>query len=273
MTALVLLDHAAGDIKQGSRSAIAAASQLGVEVHVLVAGADVAAAAAAAARIAGVARVHTAEDALYAHALAEPLAALIAELAADHSHILAAATATGKNVLPRVAALLDVQPISDIVAVEGADTFVRPIYAGSALATVRSSDAIRVITVRASAFEPARGGRWRGHDRGRDRGCWRRRAGPLALRLGRAQPECTRPELAAARVVVSGGRGMGSGENFCAARSDRRQTRGRGRRLARGGRQRLRAERLPGGPDRQDRGPRALSWRSASRARSSISPA
>ena len=210
MTALVLLDHEAGRIKQSSRSAIAAAARLGVDVHVLVAGDDVAAAAAEAARIAGVGRVHTAEGALYAHALAEPLAALIVTLAPHHSHILAAATATGKNVLPRVAALLDVQPISDIVSVESADTFVRPIYAGSALATVRSSDAIRVITVRASAFDPApaEGG-----------------AAPIEAVAPAADPglsrfvseelsQSARPELAGARVVVSGGRGMGSGESF-----------------------------------------------------------
>ena len=210
MTALVLLDHEAGAIKQPSRSAVAAATRLGVEVHVLVAGGDVATAAAAAASIAGVARVHTAEGELYAHALAEPLAALIVALAADHTHILAAATATGKNVLPRVAALLDVQPISDIVAVEGADTFVRPIYAGNALATVRSSDAIRVITVRASAFDPApaEGGTATieavapGADPGLSRF--------VSAELSRSE----RPELAAARVVISGGRGMGSGENF-----------------------------------------------------------
>ena len=210
MTALVLLDHEAGRIKQSSRSAIAAAARLGVDVHVLVTGDDVAAAAAEAARIAGVGRVHTAEGALYAHALAEPLAALIVTLAPHHSHILAAATATGKNVLPRVAALLDVQPISDIVSVESADTFVRPIYAGSALATVRSSDAIRVITVRASAFDPApaEGG-----------------AAPIEAVAPAADPglsrfvseelsQSARPELAGARVVVSGGRGMGSGESF-----------------------------------------------------------
>ncbi len=216
MTALVLLDHEAGLIKQSSRSAIAAAARLGMEVHVLVAGgADVGQAAAAAASIAGVTRVHTAEDELYAHALAEPLAALIVSLAADHTHILAAATATGKNVLPRVAALLDVQPISDITAVESADTFVRPIYAGNALATVRSSDATRVITVRASAFDPApaEGGSATietvasAADPNSDgRGLSRF----VSAELSRSE----RPELAAARVVVSGGRGMGSGENF-----------------------------------------------------------
>ncbi len=210
MTALVLLDHEAGAIKLPSRAAIAAATQLGVEVHVLVVGGDVAAAAAAAASIAGVAKVHTAEGALYAHALAEPLAALIVGLAGDHTHILAAATATGKNVLPRVAALLDVQPISDIVAVEGADTFVRPIYAGNALATVRSSDATRVITVRASAFDPApaEGGTAtiEAVTPAADPGLSRF----VSAELSRSE----RPELAAARVVISGGRGMGSGENF-----------------------------------------------------------
>ena len=219
MTALVLLDHEAGRVKQGSRSAIAAAARLGTPVHVLLAGegADLAAAAAAAARIGGVAAVHTAEAPGYAHPLAEPLAALLAELAADHTHILAAATAVGKNVLPRVAALLDVQPISDITAVESADTFVRPIYAGNALATVRSTDAIRVITVRASAFEPApEGGNAEAGGAAPIRSVTPPApADPPPSRFVSAElSQSARPELTAAGVVVSGGRGMGSGENF-----------------------------------------------------------
>ena len=152
MTALVLIDHEAGAIKQATRSAIAAATQLG-EVHALVAGSDAATVASAAAQIAGVAKVLVAADAAYDHALAEPLAALIVSLAGGYSHILAAATSVGKNVLPRVAALLDAQPLSEIVAVIDADTFVRPIYAGNALATVKSSDAKKVITVRATNFD------------------------------------------------------------------------------------------------------------------------
>ncbi len=209
MSALVLLDHDAGGIKQPSRSAIAAAAALG-PVDVLVAGSEVGAAARAATAIPGVAKVLVADSAVYANALAEPLAALIVGLAGGYSHILAAATATGKNVLPRVAALLDVQPISDVMSVESADVFVRPIYAGNALATVRSADATKVITVRASAFDPApaEGGSAEivAVDAAGDPGLSRFVSSELS--------KSERPELTAARVVVSGGRGMGSGENF-----------------------------------------------------------
>ncbi len=209
MNALVLLDHDAGGIKQPSRSAIAAAAALG-PIDVLVAGVGVEAAAKAASGISGVAKVLVADSAVYANALAEPLSALIVGLAGGYSHILAAATATGKNVLPRVAALLDVQPISDVMAVESADVFVRPIYAGNALATVRSADATKVITVRASAFDPApaEGGSAEivAVDEAADPGLSRFVSSELS--------KSERPELTAARVVVSGGRGMGSGENF-----------------------------------------------------------
>jgi electron transfer flavoprotein alpha subunit len=209
MTALVLLDHDHGAIKQPSRSAIAAAQKLG-EVHVLVAGADAEAAGKAAGSVAGVTKVLVASSDVYDHALAEPMAALIISLAGDYSHILAAATATGKNVLPRVAAHLDVQPISDITEVVSDDTFVRPIYAGNALATVRSSDATKVITVRASAFDPApeQGG-------AAETVAVAAAADPGLSRFVSAElSQSERPELTAARVVVSGGRGMGSGENF-----------------------------------------------------------
>ena len=214
MKALVLLEHDAHGIKQPSRSAVAAAAQLGGEVHALVAGESVGAAAAAAAKLPGIGKVHVADDPRYGHALAEPLAALIASLAGHHTHLLAASTAVGKNVMPRAAALLDVQPISDISGVVDAETFVRPIYAGNALATVRSSDRIKVITVRAASFDPvpAEGGE--------------AAAEPVAP--GEAPAEATgrsrfvsaelstseRPELTAARVVISGGRGMASGDNF-----------------------------------------------------------
>ena len=154
MKVLVLLEHDAHGIKQPSRSAVAAAQKLGGEVHALVAGQGIGAAAEAAAKLPGIVRVHVADDARYAHALAEPLAALVASLAADHTHLLAASTAVGKNVMPRAAALLDVQPVSDISDVVDPDTFVRPIFAGNALATVRSSDRLKVITVRAASFDP-----------------------------------------------------------------------------------------------------------------------
>ncbi len=212
MAALVLLEFDAGlnAIKQPSRSAVAAALKLGGDVHVLVAGDDVGAAAEAAAKLPGIGKVHKAQGPAYAHAMAEPLAALLVGLAGHHDHILAAATAVGKNVLPRVAALLDVQPISDIAGVESADTFIRPIYAGNALATVQSSDKVKVITVRAASFDPvaAEGG----HASIEDVAV---ADAPDGSRyVGSELSKSERPELTAARVVVSGGRGMGNGENF-----------------------------------------------------------
>ena len=211
MTSLVLLDHEAGAIKQPSRSAVAAAAQLG-EVHVLVAGHGVDAAAAAAAKLPGVAKVHKADSPLYEHALAEPLAALLVSMAPHHSHLVAASSTVGKNVMPRVAALLDVQPISDISGIIDADTFVRPIYAGNALATVRSSDARKVLTVRAASFDPvaAEGGSAPIEDMAAEDA-----AGPVLSRFVSAElSRSERPELTAARVVISGGRGMQTGENF-----------------------------------------------------------
>src|SRR5271165_3195238 len=153
MTSLVLLEFDASGIKQPSRSAVAAATALG-EVHVLVAGIGLAGASAAAARMPGVTKVLVADNPGLDHLLAEPTAALLVALAPAYTHILAATTAVGRDVLPRVAALLDLQPISDIAAVEDADTFVRPIYAGNGMATVRSSDAKKIITVRAASFDP-----------------------------------------------------------------------------------------------------------------------
>ena len=211
MTSLVLLDHEAGAIKQPSRSAVAAAAQLG-EVHVLVAGHGVDAAAAAAAKLPGVAKVHKADSPLYEHALAEPLAALLVSMAPHHSHLVAASSTVGKNVMPRVAALLDVQPISDISGIIDADTFVRPIYAGNALATVRSSDARKVLTVRAASFDPvaAEGGSAPIEDMAAEDA-----TGPVLSRFVSAElSRSERPELTAARVVISGGRGMQTGENF-----------------------------------------------------------
>ena len=209
MASLVLLDHDVNGIKQPSRSAVAAASKLG-EVHVLVTGQGMDAAAAAAAKLPGVAKVHVADGPAYAHSLAEPLAALLVSMAAHHDHLFAASTATGKNVMPRVAALLDVQPISDISDVIDADTFVRPIYAGNAMATVKSSDLKKVITVRAASFDPV----------GTAGGTATIEAvstadAPHTSRFVSAElSKSERPELTAARIVVSGGRGMQNGENF-----------------------------------------------------------
>ena len=209
MTALVLLDHDGSTIKQPARSAVAAALQLG-EVHALVAGHGARAAAEAAARLPGVAKVLYADNGAYAHGLAEPLADLLVALAPGYSHLLAAATAAGKNVMPRVAALLDAQPISDVAGVVDADTFVRPIYAGNALATVRSSDAKKVITVRAASFDPVatEGGNASVEDAPAV-------AVPALSRFVSSElSRSERPELTAARVVISGGRGMQNGENF-----------------------------------------------------------
>jgi electron transfer flavoprotein alpha subunit len=210
MTSLVVLDFDATGIKQPSRSAIAAAHKLGGELHALVAGANVAAIAEAAAKLPGLSKILVADDAAYANALAEPLSALIVSLAGDYAHIFAAATAVGKNVLPRVAALLDVQQISDISDVIDADTFVRPIYAGNALATVKSSDAKKIITVRASSFDPvaAEGGS----------ASIEKITGPADAQKSRyvsaELSKSERPELTAAKIIVSGGRGMQNGENF-----------------------------------------------------------
>jgi electron transfer flavoprotein alpha subunit len=198
MAVLVLIDHENGLLKQPSRSAIAAAAKLG-EVHALVAGHDdVTASAHAAAQLPGVTKVLKVESEAYAHALAEPLAALLVNLAPHYSHLLAAATAVGKNVMPRLAALLDVQPISDISDVIDADTFVRPIYAGNALATVKSSDSKKVITVRAASFDPVAptGGSATIED------------------VAEAGNTGISRFVSAARVVISGGRGMQNGENF-----------------------------------------------------------
>ncbi|NYZ17305.1 electron transfer flavoprotein subunit alpha/FixB family protein [Azospirillum sp. RWY-5-1] len=207
---LVLAEHDGAALKPATLHTVAAASKIGGSVHVLVAGSGAQAAADAAAKVVGVSKVLLADDAAYAHALAEPLAALIVALAPGYGHILAPATATGKNVLPRVAALLDVAQVSDILSVEGPDTFTRPIYAGNAIATVTSADRVKVITVRTTAFEaaPAEGG-----------------SAPVEAVAAAGDPglskfvsaelsKSERPELTAARVVVSGGRGMQSGDNF-----------------------------------------------------------
>ncbi|SDG67442.1 electron transfer flavoprotein subunit alpha/FixB family protein [Roseospirillum parvum] len=214
MSVLVLAEHDNAALKPVTLSTVAAALEIaqrsGGEVTVLVAGENAAPVAEAAGRIAGVAKVLHAEAAHYAHPLAEPLADLIAANLDGVSHVLAPATTTGKNVLPRVAALKDVAQISEIVGVVDGDTFQRPIYAGNAIATVKSADALKVITVRATAFDPApaEGGSAAVETLApaADPG--------LSGFVGQELSKSERPELTAARVVVSGGRGMGSGENF-----------------------------------------------------------
>jgi electron transfer flavoprotein alpha subunit len=207
MAVLVLADHDGSAVTQPTRSAVAAASQLG-EVHVLALGAR--GGADAAARLPGVAKVLHADAEPLAKGLAEPVAALLVAMAPGYTHLLAPASAAGKNVMPRVAALLDVQVLSDIAGVVDADTFVRPIYAGNALATVKSGDAKKVITVRAASFDPvaAEGGSApvEAAPTAADPG--------LSAFVGAEIAKSERPELTAARIVVSGGRAMGSADNF-----------------------------------------------------------
>ena len=210
MSILVIAEHDNRQLKAATLNTLAAAIQLGSDIHVLVAGSDCAAVATQVAGLAGVTRVLLAEAAHYAAQTAENLAALVVANAAPYGHILAPATTFGKNVTPRIAALLDVAQISDIVRVESADTFVRPIYAGNALATVHSSDRVKVITVRATAF-PALAANGNAAPVAPLAA-----AGDLAMAtlVGRELTQSARPELGAAKVIVSGGRGLGSGENF-----------------------------------------------------------
>ncbi|MFM8756909.1 MAG: electron transfer flavoprotein subunit alpha/FixB family protein [Limnohabitans sp.] len=210
MTVLVIAEHDNAAIKGATLNTVTAAVACGGEVHVLVAGHNAAAAAQAAAQIAGVSKVIHADSEALAHGLAENVAAQVLAIAADYSHILFAATAGGKNVAPRVAARLDVAQISDITKVESPDTFERPIYAGNAMATVQSLDAIKVITVRTTGFDAAAA-----------------RGGSAAVQSATAQADSgksryvgseiarnDRPELTAAKIIVSGGRALGSAEKF-----------------------------------------------------------
>jgi electron transfer flavoprotein alpha subunit len=210
MAILVIAEHDHTHLKPGVTNAIAAALKLGSDVHVLVAGASCAAAASACAAVAGVTKVLVADAAQYEKPVAENVAPLIVGLAKNYSHLLASASAFGKNVMPRVAALLDVMQISDIVAVESADTFVRPIYAGNAFATVQSSDAIKVITVRSTGFDAAAltGGSAaiEAIGTGTDAG--------VSRVVKQELTKSDRPELAAAKRIVSGGRGMGDGDKY-----------------------------------------------------------
>ncbi|HWM83814.1 MAG TPA: FAD-binding protein [Pseudolabrys sp.] len=210
MTTLLVAEHDNKSLKDATAKALTAAKALGGEVHVLVAGKDARPAADAAARLDGVAKVLLADDAAYEHMLAEPVAALVVSLAGGYDAVVAAATANGKNIMPRVAALLDVMQVSDIVKVVAADTFERPIYAGNAIQTVKSSDARKVITVRTAAF-PATG----------EGGS----AAPVETASAAADPGLSsfigedlstsdRPELTSAKIIISGGRAMQSRENF-----------------------------------------------------------
>ena len=211
MPILVIAEHDNAGLKAATLNTVSAAARLGADIEVLVAGSNCAAAAQAAAQLAGVAKVKVADAAAYAEQGAENLAALLVGLvqAGGYSHVLAPATTNGKNVLPRVAALLDVAQISDIVAIESADTFVRPIYAGNALATVKSSDAVKVITVRTTAFDAV--------GTGGSATVEAVAAGPDLAQsklVGRELTKSARPELGAAKIIVSGGRGLGSGDAY-----------------------------------------------------------
>jgi len=210
MAILVIAEHDNATLKGATLNTITAAAKIGGDVEVLVAGSGCGAAADAAAKVAGVAKVLVADNAAYEYQLAENMGELVAELGKGYSHILAAATTTGKDFLPRAAALLDVNMISEVIGVEGEDTFVRPIYAGNAIATVKSSDNIKVMTVRGTAFDAAaaEGGSAavEAVDVAKDAGVSAFASEELA--------KSDRPELTAASVVISGGRGMGNGENF-----------------------------------------------------------
>lgn len=210
MSTLIIAEHDNASLKAATLNSVAAAQAIGGDIDILVAGSDCQAVAKQAAQIAGIARVRVADNAAYANALAENVAPLIVEIAGDYSHILGTATTTAKNILPRAAALLDVQSISDISAVISDDTFERPVYAGSMIATVQSSDAIKVITVRGTAFDAAAsdGGSASieaidsAHDAGN------------SSFVGEEVAASDRPELTAAKTVVSGGRALGSEEQF-----------------------------------------------------------
>ncbi|MGM0858314.1 MAG: electron transfer flavoprotein subunit alpha/FixB family protein [Pseudomonadota bacterium] len=209
MSILVLADLHEGQLAGATAHVVAAAKAIGVDIDVLVAGEGVQAAAEAAAKLDGVTKVRVADNAVYAHQLAEPLSALLVELADGYTHVLASASTTGKNVLPRLAALKDVSQLSDVLAVDSADTFKRPIYAGNAIATVKSDDTLKVITVRTTGFDAVSEG-----------GSAPVEAVDVVVENSQSSfvkeelAQSDRPELGGAKVVISGGRGMGNGENF-----------------------------------------------------------
>ena len=210
MGILVIADHDTSVIKPVTLNVLAAAKAIGGDIDVLVAGEACASAAEAASKADGVSKVLLADNAVYGHHLAENLSLLVADLGKNYSHILTSAGTTGKDFLPRVAALLDVAQLSDVIRVESTDTFVRPIYAGNAIATVQSSDAVKVITVRGTAFDPvaAEGGSAavESIENVQDAG--------LSSFVGEEMAKSDRPELTAASIVISGGRGMQNGDNF-----------------------------------------------------------
>jgi electron transfer flavoprotein alpha subunit len=210
MSILILAEHDNASIKAATLNVVAAGNAIGGDITILVAGADCAAAGEAAAKIAGVSKVIVADNAAYANQLAENVSLLVAELAADYGYVLAPSTTNGKNIAPRIAALLDVAQISDIIAVDSADTFKRPIYAGNIIATVQSADAIKVITVRGTAFDAVAS---EGGSATIEAVTSSQDAGTSSF-VGEEVAVSDRPELTAAKVIISGGRGMQNGENF-----------------------------------------------------------
>lgn len=209
MAILVIAEHNNQSLKADTFKAVKAASQIGGDIHLLVAGFNSATAAAEAATLVGVSKVLHADAAAYQHQLAENISLLVTELAKDYQHVVASATTNGKNFLPRVAALLDVAQISDVIAIESADTFVRPVYAGNAIATVKSSDTIKVLTVRSAAFDAVD----TGNNATIENISLTKDAGVSSF-VSEELTKSERPELTAAKVIISGGRGMQNGENF-----------------------------------------------------------
>ncbi len=209
MSVLIYAEHDNAQLKPETNKLVFAAQKMGGDIHVLVAGEANQAVADAAATLAGVSKVIHADNAVYKEQLAENIGDLVVSLAGDYTHVLAAATTTGKNFMPRVAALLDVAQISDIIDVESADTFVRPIYAGNAIATVKSEDSVKVITVRAASFDAVEAGN-NAPIESLDNAIASEKSSFVSAEL----TESERPELTAAEVVISGGRGMQNGENF-----------------------------------------------------------
>lgn len=210
MSILIIAEHDNSSLKPATLNSVTAAQEIGGDIDILVAGSACQAAAEQAAQVAGINKVLVADDAAYDHALAENVAPLIAEVGAGYSHILATATTTAKNIMPRAAALMDVQAISEISAVVSADTFKRPIYAGNVIATVQSSDAIKLLTVRGTAFDgaAAEGGSAAIEAIGSSH------SAGISEFFGEEVAASDRPELTAAKIVISGGRGMANGENF-----------------------------------------------------------
>lgn len=209
MTTLLIAEHDNASIKDATAKALSAAAKLGGPVHILVAGEGAKGAADAAAKLAGVEKVLLADDAAYGHALAEPLAALIVKLAGNYDAIVAPSTTTGKNVLPRVAALLDVMQVSDVSGIVSPDTFERPVYAGNAIQTVQSTDAKKLLTIRTASFQAA----GEGGSAAVESVAAAENPGVASFK-GEEVAKSDRPELASAKIIISGGRALASSENF-----------------------------------------------------------